>query len=69
MWRTFGTKHNKTQSHTTATVLLMYLRSCCRDQSYCGHVCAAYSLDFLNVTVTVFIHQLERIKNNYINSE
>lgn len=43
----------------------MYLRGSCRNQPYCSHVCAANSLDFLNIPVAFFVHQLEEKRDKY----
>lgn len=37
----------------------VYLGGSCRNQPYCSHVCAANGLDFLNIPVALFVHQLE----------
>ena len=44
------------------SILHVYLRAGCRNQPYCSHVCAADGLDFLDIPVALFIHQLERKK-------
>lgn len=37
----------------------VYLGGSCRNQPYCSHVCTANGLDFLNIPVALFVHQLE----------